>query len=363
MDHHATTAVDERVLARMLPYFREAYGNPASRNHAFGWAAEAAVDAARAQVAGLIGATAREITFTSGATESNNLALFGTVTAGQHVVTQATEHKAVLDPVAELRRRGAEVTVVGVGDDGRVDPEAVEAALRPHTVLCSIMHCNNEIGTIQPIEDIGRRCRARGVWFHTDAAQLVPRSVEWIDLCSLSAHKMYGPKGIGALYVRRRDPRVTLRPLFLGGGHERGLRSGTLNVPAIVGFGAACELALEPQPDVAALRDRLWAGLSAAIHGVHANGSMRHRHPGNLHVSFDNVEAEALILSLRDVAISSGAACASVTLEPSHVLKAVGLSPQHTHNSVRFGLGRHTTDEEVDTVIAKVVAAVRTLTA
>jgi cysteine desulfurase len=377
MDHHATTPVDARVLAAMLPWFSEKFGNAASRNHAFGWEAEKAVERARGQVAAAIGAQAGDIVFTSGATEADNLALKGALEAnasrGRHLVTAATEHKAVLDTARALERRGAALTVVPVRPDGLVDPDDVARALTEQTVLVSVMHANNEIGVLQPLAEIGALCRARGVLFHTDAAQSltkVPLDVEAmnVDLASLSGHKIYGPKGVGALYVRRRGPRVRLAAQMDGGGHERGLRSGTLNVPAIVGFGLACELGAAEMAGearrLAALRDRLWEKLRAGLDGVAVNGSLERRLPGNLNVSFDGVEAEALLLALDGVALSSGAACASATQEPSHVLRALGGSgDERALGSLRFGLGRGNTEVEVDEVAERLVREVQRLRA
>ncbi|HET6347138.1 MAG TPA: IscS subfamily cysteine desulfurase [Myxococcota bacterium] len=376
MDNHATTAVDPRVLERMLPYFSEHYGNAASRSHGFGWRAEEAVAAARGQVAGAIGAAAREIVFTSGATEANNLALFGVMAAyaskGEHLVTQATEHKAVLDVCAALEKRGCTVTTVPVDAQGRVDPEAVARAMTPRTVLVSIMQVNNEVGTVQPLAEIGAVCRAAGVLLHTDAAQgvgRVPLDVRRlpVDLVSLSAHKIYGPKGVGALFVRRRDPRVSLLPQMHGGGHENGLRSGTLNVPGIVGFGEACRLmaaqGAEETARIRGLRDRLQERIVGGAGDVTLNGHPTERHPGNLHLSFGFVEGEALILALRDVAVSSGSACTSATLAPSYVLRAMGVSEELAHSSIRFGVGRFNTEEEIDYVGGLVLDKLRKLRA
>jgi cysteine desulfurase len=373
MDHHSTTPVDPRVLEAMLPYFTEHFGNAASRSHSFGWKAEEAVEEARAEVARLVGASAREIVFTSGATESDNLAVKGAARfhreRGRHLVTTAIEHKAVLDSMHALEREGFEVTYLPVSGEGIVDPEAVRAALRPDTILVSVMHANNEVGTIQPIEAIGRLTRERGILFHTDAVQSVgriPFDVEAAnaDLVSLSAHKMYGPKGAGALYVRRR-PRARLVPQMDGGGHERGYRSGTLNVPGIVGFGRAATLAREEMPTEAprllALRERLRTALEAGLDRIRVNGSLVHRLPGNLNVSFEFVEGEALMLALRDVAVSSGSACTSASLEPSYVLRAMGVSDEMAHASIRFGLGRTNTEEEVDEVARRVVEKARRL--
>jgi len=373
MDYHATTPVDPRVLDAMLPYFREEFGNAASKSHPFGWHAEEAVEAAREQVAKLIGASAKEIVWTSGATESNNLAIKGAAQfqkgKGKHLVTAATEHKAVLDSMHALERDGWQVTVLGVGKDGRVDPAAVKAALRPDTVLVSIMHANNETGVVNDVAAIGAVTRAAGVTFHCDAVQSagkIPFDVEQanVDLASLSAHKMYGPKGVGALYVRRK-PRVRLTTQMDGGGHERGFRSGTLNVPGIVGMGKACELCrLERDEEavrVLGLRERLRRGLDAGLDLLSVNGSLEHRLPGNLNVSFAYVEGEAMMMAIKDVAVSSGSACTSASLEPSYVLRAMGVGDDMAHSSIRFGLGRFTTEAEVDYVIRLVIDKVKKL--
>jgi cysteine desulfurase len=373
MDCHATTPVDPRVLEAMLPYFKEEFGNAASKSHVFGWRAEEAVEAARAEVAGLIGASAREIVFTSGATESDNLAIKGAAhfyrERGRHLVTCRTEHKAVLDPMHRLEREGFEVTYLPVAPDGRLDPAAVRDAIRPDTILVSIMHANNETGVLHPIEEIGRLTREKGVVFHCDAVQSVgkvPFDVEAmnVDLASISAHKMYGPKGVGALYVRRK-PRVRLIAEIDGGGHERGYRSGTLNVPGIVGLGKACALAgAERDAEAArvlALRERLRAGLLSRVERVTVNGSLEHRLPGNLNVSFAYVEGEALMMAVKDVAVSSGSACTSASLEPSYVLRALGVPDDLAHSSIRFGLGRFTTGEEVDHVVELFATKVRKL--
>ncbi|MBI5510143.1 MAG: IscS subfamily cysteine desulfurase [Deltaproteobacteria bacterium] len=376
MDNHSTTPVDPRVLARMLPFFSEDFGNAASRSHAFGWKAEAAVEAAREEIAKLIGATGREIVLTSGATESDNLALTGVTdflaSKGNHVITQQTEHKAVLDTCKALEKRGVAVTYLGVDKYGRVDPQAVADAITLRTVLVSVMLANNEVGTLQPIREIGALCRARGVLFHTDAAQgvgKIPFDVEAhnVDLASLSAHKMYGPKGVGALYVRRKNPRVRLTPIIHGGGHERGMRSGTLNVPAIVGFGEAAKIAGAEMPAessrIQALRDKLARLITAELDQVQQNGHPVERLPGNLNLSFAYVEGEALMMAMRDVAVSSGSACTSASLEPSYVLRAMGVPDELTHASIRFGLGRFNVDEEVDHVARLVVAGVKKLRA
>ncbi|MCX7719314.1 MAG: IscS subfamily cysteine desulfurase [Candidatus Sumerlaeaceae bacterium] len=378
MDHHATTPVDPRVLEAMLPYFSEYFGNASSRTHEFGWRAAEAVEAARAQVAALIGADADEIVFTSGATESNNLAILGAAEAnlrrGRHVITCMTEHRAVLDPCRALEQRGWRVTRLPVEADGLLDPARLADAIEAETVLVSVMWANNEIGVIHPIAEIGRLCAQRGCLLHVDASQaaaMLPLDVRaaGVHLLSLSAHKMYGPKGIGALYVRRREPRVRLVPVVHGGGHERGLRSGTLNVPGIVGMGSAAAIARSEGAQVAkqlaALRDRLLAGLRARVPGLQVNGSLEHRLPNNLNVSIEGVEGESLIMGLRSVvAVSSGSACTSGSAEPSHVLAALGISPRLAHSSIRFGLGRGNTQEDVDRVVegvAQVVARLRAM--
>jgi cysteine desulfurase len=374
MDCHATTPVDPRVLEAMLPYFTTEFGNAASKSHAFGWRAEEAVEGARAEVARLVGATARELVFTSGATESDNLALKGVArfhrARGRHLVSCRTEHKAVLDSLRALEREGFEVTLLEVDRDGRLDPERLRAALRPDTVLASVMHANNETGVVQPVEELARITRAAGVLFHCDAAQSVgriPFDVEalGVDLASLSAHKMYGPKGVGALYVRRRPVRVRLSAEMDGGGHERGHRSGTLNVPGIVGFGKAAELCRAEGAGeaerVLALRERLRGGLLAGVDRVSVNGSLAHRLPGNLNVSFEGIEGEALMMAVREVAVSAGSACTSASLEPSHVLRAMGVPDHLAHASIRFGLGRFNTAEEVDHAVRLFVAQVRRL--
>jgi cysteine desulfurase len=423
MDYHATTPMDPRVLDAMRPYFVEEFGNAASRNHAFGWKAEAAVEKARKQIASLLGASDKEIVFTSGATESNNLAIKGVVEfykdKGDHVITLQTEHKAVLDTCKRLERQreerieelklqrlmeltgrdvatdelaaleikyqldqdtvlqrwidklrvGARVTYLKPKKDGLIDLDELRAAITDKTILVSVMLANNEIGVVQPVNEIGAICREKGVLFHTDAVQgvgKVPFNVEEAkaDLVSLTAHKMYGPKGVGALYVRRK-PRVRIREQMDGGGHERGMRSGTLNVAGIVGFGAAAELAQQEMAQEAqrltALRDRLWKGLSAKLDFLTINGSMTHRLPGNLNVSFAFVEGEALMMAIKDVAVSSGSACTSASLEPSYVLRALGIDEELAHSSIRFGLGRFSTEEEVDYVIDLVVRAVTRL--
>ncbi|HEY4579857.1 MAG TPA: IscS subfamily cysteine desulfurase [Candidatus Acidoferrales bacterium] len=373
-DNHATTPVDPRVVEAMLPYFTERFGNAASRNHSFGWTAEEAVENGRAQVARLINATPKEIIFTSGATESNNLAIKGVAEMyrekGNHIITQVTEHKAVLDTCKRLEKYGYEVTYLPVAKDGRIDLDDLRRAITPKTILITIMYANNEIGVIQPIEEIGKIAKEKGVFFHTDAVQAagkVPVDVqkENIDLLSISAHKLYGPKGSGALYVRRRNPRVQLASIIDGGGHERGMRSGTLNVPGIVGLGKAVELAQNEMPEESArlrgLRDRLKEAIFARLDEVYINGSMIHRLPHNLNVSFAYVEGESLLMGINDVAVSSGSACTSATLEPSYVLKALGVGEDLAHTSIRFGLGRFNTREEVDYVVKRVVEVVSRL--
>jgi cysteine desulfurase len=373
LDHHATTPCDPAVIDAMLPYLAGAFGNPSSTTHALGRAAAAAVAEARAEVARAIGAGSREIVFTSGTTEALNLALFGVMAAyperGRHLVTTTIEHPAVLDTCVALERRGVEVTRVGVGADGVVDPAEVAAAIREDTVCVAVMAANNEIGTVQPLGEIGAVCRARGARLVVDAAQAVgkiPFEVDGCgaDLVAFSAHKLYGPKGVGALYVRRR-PKTLLEAQIHGGGHERGLRSGTLNVPAIVGFAVACRLARERLADdaarVGALRDRLLAGLRAAVDGVVVNGSLERRLPHNLNVSFAGVEGRRLIEALDGVAVSAGSACASSDLEASHVLRAIGVGDDRVHASLRFGLGRSNTAAQIELVVAKVADAVRRL--
>ncbi|MGH9715266.1 MAG: IscS subfamily cysteine desulfurase [Candidatus Acidiferrales bacterium] len=374
MDNHATTQIDPRVLEAMLPYFTEKYGNAASRNHEFGWKAEEAVENARGQIARLINASPKEIIFTSGATESDNLALKGVAefhrAKGNHIITQATEHKAVLDVCKHLEEIGCEVTYLPVANDGRIDLENLRRAITPKTILISVMYANNEIGVVQPIAEIGKIAKQAGVLFHTDAVQAIgkiPVDVErdGIDLLSISAHKLYGPKGVGALYVRRKNPRVQLAPMIDGGGHERGLRSGTLNVPGIVGLGKACEIAAreigEESARMGVLRDKLKDAILSHLDEVTINGSMEHRLPGNLNLSFAGVEGDALLMGINDVAVSSGSACTSATLEPSHVLSALGVPEELAHSSIRFGLGRFNTAEDVDYVANRVVETVKRL--
>ncbi|MCC6898482.1 MAG: IscS subfamily cysteine desulfurase [Polyangiaceae bacterium] len=375
MDNHATTRVDPRVVEAMLPFFDETFGNAASRTHAFGWHAEAAVEAARDTIAGLINAeSSKEIVFTSGATESDNLAIKGVAEyyqpKGNHIVTTVIEHKAVLDSCKRLEKQGFEVTYLPVGKDGRVDPEDIRRALTDKTILVSVMLANNEVGTIQPIAEIGKITRERGVLLHCDAVQGIGKTdfdvrAMNVDLASLTAHKIYGPKGVGALYVRRAKPRVRLVAQMDGGGHERGNRSGTLNVPGIVGFAKACEILKQEgkaeNERVRRLRDRLHRGIASALDEVVLNGHAEHRLPGNLNLSFSFVEGEGLMMAIKDVAVSSGSACTSASLEPSYVLRAMGLDEELAHSSIRFGLGRFNTEEEVDFVIDLVVGKVKKL--
>jgi len=369
LDHQATTPVDPRVMEAILPFFGVRFGNAASRGHRFGWEAAHAVDRARKTIASLAGATPREVVFTSGATESNNLALKGVVeSAGGrgHIVTVATEHRAVLDPLRRLERLGCRLTVLPPLADGRIDLDRLREAIADDTILVSVMYANNEIGVIQPVREVGAICREKGVLFHCDAVQAFGKipidfAADQVDLMSVSAHKMYGPKGIGALCVRR-HPRVRVTPQIEGGGHESGMRSGTLNVPAIVGFGEACALCAGEMEAEARrtgrLRDRLKASLEAGLDDMRVNGSMEHRLPGNLNVSFAGVDSEALLMSLPEVALSTGSACSSATMAPSHVLKALGVNP---HSALRFSVGRFNTAEEIDFAAGKVVAAVRKL--
>jgi cysteine desulfurase len=374
LDNHATTRPDPRVVEAMLPYFTTIYGNASSLSHRFGWDAASAVDRAREQIAAAIGAEPTEIVLTSGATEANNLALKGALPhlarKGNHLVSSATEHRAVLDPLKRLARDGWEVSIVRPDADGLVTADAIEAALTNRTVLVSVMAANNEIGTINPIAAIGRLCRARAILFHTDASQavsMIPLDVgaDAIDLLSFSGHKIYGPKGVGALYVRRRDPQVRLTPLFDGGGHERGSRSGTIAVPLVVGLGAAADLAMREREAEAGrlreLRDRLHAGIATGLTAIKLNGHPTLRLPGNLNLSFAGVDGEALMMSIRGIAVSSGAACTSANPEPSHVLRALGLDEGLARASLRFGLGRFTTLDEIDFAIDTVVGAVTRL--
>jgi cysteine desulfurase len=375
MDNHSTSAVDPRVVEAMLPFFTTQYGNAASRNHVFGWTAEAAVEHARGQIAALIGGDGKEIVLTSGATESNNLAIKGAASflkkQGNHIITVETEHKSVLDTCKRLEREGFEVTYLRPAKDGLVTPEQVVAAMTDKTIVVSIMLANNEIGVVQPIAAIGAAIKARNpkCLFHSDIVQgagKIPVDVEAmkIDLASMSAHKMYGPKGVGALWVRRK-PRVRIDPIIDGGGHERGMRSGTLAVPLIVAFGKAAELARSEMDEEAvrliALRERLYKGITAKLSETYINGSMEHRLPGNLNISFAFVEGESLLMALKDVAVSSGSACTSASLEPSYVLRALGVGEELAHTSIRFGLGRFNTEQEVDYVVELVVKSVERL--
>ena len=374
MDNHATTPVDPRVFEAMRPYFVEIFGNSASRNHSFGWQAEEGVEKARKQVADLIGANSKEIVFTSGATESNNLAIKGVAQMyaekGNHIITAATEHKATLDTCKHLEKEGCKVTYLAVRTNGLVDLDQLRAAITDKTILVSIMYANNEIGVVQPVAEIGKIAKERGVLFHSDGVQAagkVPVDVtrDNIDLLSISGHKLYGPKGVGALYVRRRNPRVQLTAQIDGGGHERGMRSGTLNVPGIVGLGSACAFAKAELPQESKrmeyLRDKLKDRLLAALDEVYINGTMEQRLPNNLNISFAFVEGESLLMGINDIAVSSGSACTSATLEPSYVLKALGAGDDLAHSSIRFGLGRFNTEEEVDYVAAKVIDVVKKL--
>src|SRR3974390_1439614 len=374
MDNHATTPVDPRVLDAMLPFFGEKFGNAASRNHAFGWAAEEGVETARAQIAKLIGASPKEIIFTSGATESDNLAIKGVAEMyrekGNHIITAVTEHKAVLDTCKRLEKYGFRVTYLPVQKDGRIDIDDLKRSMDDKTILVTIMAANNEIGVLQPIREIGALCHERGVLFHTDAVQAigkVPFNViqDNVDIASITAHKIYGPKGVGALYVRRKNPRVQLVAQIDGGGHERGMRSGTLNVPGIVGLGKACDIAINEMPEeakkLAALRDRLKDAIMGQLDEVYINGSIEHRLPGNLNISFAYVEGESLLMGINDIAVSSGSACTSATLEPSYVLKALGAGDDLAHSSIRFGIGRFNTEAEVDYVAERVIETVQRL--
>jgi cysteine desulfurase len=374
MDNHATTPVDPRVLEEMLPYFTDRFGNAASRNHSFGWAGEEAVETARERIAKLIGATTKEIIFTSGATESDNLAIKGVAEMyrekGNHIITAVTEHKAVLDTCKRLEKYGYRVTYMPVQKDGLVDLDDLKRAIDDKTILVTIMAANNEIGVVQPIAEIGKLCHEKGVIFHSDATQAVgkvPIDVikQNLDLLSISAHKMYGPKGVGALYVRRKSPRVQISPIIDGGGHERGMRSGTLNVPGIAGLGKACALCYEEMPQesvrMSGMRDRLRDRIMSNLDEVYINGSMEHRLPQNLNISFAYVEGESLLMGINDVAVSSGSACTSATLEPSYVLKALGTGDDLAHSSIRFGLGRFNTEAEVDYVADRVIETVQRL--
>ncbi len=375
LDNHSTTPMDPRVLESMLPYFTEKFGNAASRNHAFGWEAEEGVETARKQIAKLIHADAKEIVFTSGATESNNLALKGVAEMyhekGDHIITSSTEHRAVLDTAKALEaKRGVKVTYLPVDKFGMVNPEDVRNAITDKTILISVMFANNEIGTINPVKEIGKIAKEKGILFHCDATQgvgKVPIDVQdmGIDLMSFSAHKIYGPKGIGALYVRKKNPRVRIAAQMDGGGHERGMRSGTLPVPLIVGFGKACELCEQEMAADAArlsvIRDRLHATINKALEDVYLNGHPTERLPHNLNISFAYVEGESLLMGCKEIALSSGSACTSATLEPSYVLRALGVGAELAHSSIRFGLGRFTLDEEVDYAGKKIIETVTKL--
>ncbi|HEV2730250.1 MAG TPA: IscS subfamily cysteine desulfurase [Terriglobales bacterium] len=374
MDNHATTQVDQRVFEEMLPYFMEKFGNAASRNQSFGWAAEEAVETARERVAKLIGATTKEIIFTSGGTESDNLAIKGIAEMykekGNHIITAITEHRAVLDSCKRLEKYGYRVTYLPVQKDGLIDLEDLKRVIDDKTILVTIMAANNEIGIVQPVAEIGKLCHERGVIFHTDATQAVAKMPidvlkQNIDLASISAHKMYGPKGVGALYVRNENPRVRISAIIDGGGHERGMRSGTLNVPGIVGLGKACAIATEEMPKescrLAGLRNRLKDRIMGRLDECYINGSMEHRLPGNLNISFAYVEGEPLLMGINDVAVSSGSACTSARLEPSYVLKALGVEDDLAQSSIRFGIGRFNTEAEVDYVAGRVVETVQHL--
>ena len=374
LDYHATTPVDPEVFRTMAPFFTEVFGNAASRNHEYGWTAESAVEVARGQVAALIGATDKEIIFTSGATESNNLALQGVAEMyqekGKHIITSPIEHKAVLDTCEALERKGFRISYAEIDETGQVKLERLRALMTPDTILVSIMFANNEVGTINRMAEIGKLCKEKGVLFHTDAVQAVGKvdvdvNAMGIDLLSMTAHKIYGPKGVGALYVRRKNPRVRLSPIVHGGGHERGMRSGTLNVPGIVGFGKAAEMAKRLMPTemvrIRGLRDRLAAGIHAKLDEVYLNGHLTERLPNNLNLSFAYVEGESLMMGMKELAVSSGSACTSASLEPSYVLKSLGVGEDLAHTSIRFSLGRFTTEEEIDFAIKKVVSTVTKL--
>lgn len=373
LDHNATTPCDPRVVEAMIPYFTNNFGNAASRNHAFGWQAEEAVDYAREQVAKLINADAKEIIFTSGATEGDNLAIKGVFEMyrekGNHIITTKTEHKAVLDTCKHLEKAGAEITYLSVGEDGLINLEELEASIKPTTILVSLMYANNEIGVLQPIKEISAIAKKHGVLVFTDATQAVGKipvdvQADGIDLMAFTAHKMYGPKGVGALYVRRKNPRVKVISQMDGGGHERGMRSGTLNVPGIVGLGKACEICMTDMESdnkrIKALRDKLETSLMK-LEETYLNGNKEHRLPQVSNISFKYVEGEGLLMGVKDIALSSGSACTSASLEPSYVLKALGLDDELAHSSLRFGLGRFTTEEEVDFAIDQVTTAVNKL--
>jgi len=374
LDYHATTPVDPEVLKTMLPYFTEVFGNAASRNHEYGWTAEAAVEFARKQVADLIGASEKEIIFTSGATESNNLALQGVAEMyaekGNHIIVSPIEHKAVLDTAHALEKKGFKIEYAKIDETGRVIVSELAKMITDKTILVSLMFANNEVGSINPVAEIGKLCKERGVLFHTDAVQAVGKvpvdvNAMGIDLLSLTAHKIYGPKGVGALYVRRKNPRVRLAAIVHGGGHEKGMRSGTLNVTGIVGLGKACEVAGRVMPieipRMRALRDRLWKAIQAELDDVFLNGHATERLPNNLNVSFAYCEGESLMMGMKELAVSSGSACTSASLEPSYVLKALGVGEDLAHTSIRFSVGRFTTEEEIDFAAKKVIATVKKL--
>lgn len=374
LDYNATAPMDQRVLDEMMPYFTDVFGNAASRNHAYGWQAEQVVSKAREQIASILGANEKEIIFTSGATESDNLAILGVAEfhkeKGKHIITAPTEHKAVIDPCRYLEQKGYEVTYLDVDKEGCIDLQQLEDAITDKTILVSLMAANNEIGTLHPLKEIGAITRKKGVIFHCDATQgvgKIPIDVNEmnIDLLSMTAHKIYGPKGVGALYVRRKRPRIRLSPIFHGGGHERGLRSGTLNVSGIVGFGKAVEIAqaeMSAESErLIALRERLYTQLSDALDHIAINGHPTKRLPGNLNVSFAYVEGESLLMGISDIAVSSGSACTSASLEPSYVLRALGVGDDLAHSSIRFGLGRFTTTEEIDYTANKVIESVNRL--
>lgn len=374
LDNHATTQTDPRVLEAMLPYFSEKFGNAASRSHQFGWEAEQAVEAAREQIAKLIGASSKEIIFTSGATESDNLAIKGVAEAygkrGDHIITVATEHKAVLDSCKHLEKHGYRVTYLPVATDGLISLEGLKNAFTDKTILVTIMYANNEIGVLQPVVEIAKLCQERGVLFHSDAVQAIGKipvdvNRDRIDLMSITAHKLYGPKGVGALYVRSKNPRVEIVAQIDGGGHEQGMRSGTLNVPGIVGLGKACEIAINEMPQesrrIATLRDTLKMQLEQNLDDVHVNGSMERRLPGNLSIRFDAVDSESLLMGINDIAVSTGAACTAAKIEPSYVLKASGLTDEEANSTLRFGIGRFNTEAEIDYAAERVIETVRKL--
>ena len=374
LDNHATTQTDPRVLEAMLPYFSEKFGNAASRSHQFGWEAEQAVEAAREQIAKVIGASSKEIIFTSGATESDNLAIKGVSEAygkrGDHIITVATEHKAVLDSCKHLEKHGYRVTYLPVTTDGLISLEGLKNAFTDKTILVTIMYANNEIGVLQPVVEIAKLCQERGVLFHSDAVQAIGKipvdvNRDRIDLMSITAHKLYGPKGVGALYVRSKNPRVEIVAQIDGGGHEQGMRSGTLNVPGIVGLGKACEIAINEMPQesrrIATLRDKLKMQLEQNLDDVHVNGSMEHRLPGNLSIRFDAVDSESLLMGINDIAVSTGAACTAAKIEPSYVLKASGLTDEEANSTLRFGIGRFNTEAEIDYAAERVIETVRKL--